>query len=241
MTIALANFLAAYRRPEIKWVCNLYHSQTDTGFLPFAIGFFGFNSLTGRIWKMYDGDIIKSVLKGKQQDFALLVEKYQQPVFRTANGLVHNTADAEEITQDVFLKAFFKLSSFNGKAAFSTWLYRIAVNTSLNFLKKKKRNQFWTGLTSLLQLPSKDKNAEMMLVEKSQQQLIELAIEQLPFKQRTAFVLTKYEELPQREVATIMHSSEGAVEQLVIRAKTNLKKILEKDLVGHRMPDESTV
>lgn len=190
---------------------------------------------------MYDSELINNVLKGRQQDFALLVTKYQLPVFRTANGFVHNTADAEEITQDVFLKAFFKLSSYNGKAAFSTWLYRITVNISINFLKKKKRNQFWTGLSSLLQLPSKDKNAETMLVEKSQKQLIENAIDQLPFKQRAAFVLTKYEELSQKEVAAIMHSSEGAVEQLVIRAKTNLKKVLEKELAGHRMFSESGV
>lgn len=190
---------------------------------------------------MQDSELIKNVLEGRQQDFALLVKKYQQPVFRTANGFVHHTADAEEITQDVFLKVFYKLSSFNGKAAFSTWLYRIAVNTSLNFLKKKKRSQFWTGLSTLLQLASNDKNAEMMLVEKSQKQLIELAIDQLPLKQRTAFVLSKYEELPQKEVAAIMHTSEGAVEQLVIRAKTNLKKILQKELAGHRMFDQPTV
>ena len=190
---------------------------------------------------MQDSELIKNVLEGRQQDFSLLVKKYQQPVFRTANGFVHHTADAEEITQDVFLKAFFKLSSFNGKAAFSTWLYRITVNVSINFLKKKKRSQFWTGLSTLLQLASNDKNAEMMLVEKSQKQLIEQAIDQLPLKQRTAFVLSKYEELPQKEVAAVMHITEGAVEQLVIRAKTNLKKNLEKELAGHRMFSESGV
>lgn len=190
---------------------------------------------------MQDSELIRNVLDGRQQDFALLVKKYQQPVFRTANGFVHNTPDAEEITQDVFLKAFFKLGTFSGNAAFSTWLYRIAVNISINFLKKKKRSQFWLGLGSLLQMPARDKNAETLLTEKSEKQLIEMAIDQLPFKQRAAFVLTKYEELPQKEVAAIMHCSEGAVEQLVIRAKTNLKKILEKELAGHRIYNESTV
>lgn len=82
----------------------------------------------------------------------------------------------------------------------------------------------------MLQVAAKDKQAETLMDEKSDSAIIRQAIYALPEKQQLAFVLTKYEELPQKQVAEIMHTSEGAVEQLVIRAKTNLRNKLEKEL-----------
>lgn len=176
---------------------------------------------------MYETELINSVLKGNQQDYGLLIKKYQTNVFRTAIGFVNNKEDAEEITQDVFIKAYQSLSSFGGKAAFSTWLYRITVNTSLNYIRKKKQNGFWTGLTALFQTPSKNKLVSTIIEENAEKAAISGAIQELPEKQRLAFVLTKYEELSQKQVAVILKISEGAVEQLVIRAKKNLRNKLE--------------
>ena len=175
-------------------------------------------------------ELIRRVLEGHQQDFSLLIKKYEASVFRTAMGLLHSKEDAEEITQDVFLKVYQSLSSFNGRSAFSTWLYRITINSSLNLLRKKKRRGFWIGLSDLLQIASKDREAETIMTEKTEKAVIRQAINSLPEKQRLAFVLTKYEELPQKQVAEIMDLSEGAVEQLILRAKTNLRKKLEKEL-----------
>ena len=179
---------------------------------------------------MDEVELIHHILKGNQQEYALLINRYQQNVFRTVMGLLHNKEDAEEITQDVFVKVFQSLPSFNGKSAFSTWLYRIAVNTSLNFLRKKKRKNFWIGLTDILQVASKDKSIETIITERSDNTVIQQALDALPEKQRLAFVFAKYEELPQKQVADIMKITEGAVEQLLIRAKSNLKKTLEKEL-----------
>lgn len=179
---------------------------------------------------MHEAELIHSILDGNQQDYAILIKRYQVNVFRTVMGFVHNKEDSEEITQDVFVKAYQSLSSFSGKAAFSTWLYRIAVNISLNYLRKKKRRRFWIGLSDFLQVASKDKSAETVITERSDSAVIQLALDALPEKQRLAFVFTKYEELPQKQVAEIMQISEGAVEQLILRAKMNLQKKLEKDL-----------
>ncbi|MBL7739277.1 MAG: sigma-70 family RNA polymerase sigma factor [Chitinophagaceae bacterium] len=175
-------------------------------------------------------ELIRRVLEGNQQDFSLLIKKYEANVFRTAMGLLHSKEDAEEITQDVFLKVYQSLSSFNGRSAFSTWLYRITINSSINFLRKKKRRGFWTSLSDLLQIASNDRQAETIMTEKTEKAVIRQAINSLPEKQRLAFVLTKYEELPQKHVADIMRLSEGAVEQLILRAKSNLRKKLEKEL-----------
>lgn len=178
---------------------------------------------------MDEVELIQHILHQNHEDYAILIKRYQVNVFRTAIGLLHNKEDAEEITQDVFIKAYQSLASFNAKAAFSTWLYRITVNMSLNFLRKKKRKTFWTGLTEVLQLASKDKSAETIITERSENAVIQQALDTLPEKQRLAFVFARYEELPQKQVAEIMHISEGAVEQLLLRAKLNLKKILEKE------------
>lgn len=179
---------------------------------------------------MNDGELIHNILEGNQRDYERLIQIYYPNVFRTAMGLLHNKQDAEEVAQDVFIKIYQSLSSFAGKAAFSTWLYRITVNTSLSYLRKKKRRQLWVSVSSLFQQPSADKLPEILVTEKSEREIIQRAIESLPQKQRIAFVLAKYEELTQKQVAQVMGISEGAVEQLLQRAKFNLKKILTKKL-----------
>jgi RNA polymerase sigma-70 factor, ECF subfamily len=175
---------------------------------------------------MQDFDLIDSVLDGNLKDFELLINKYQPSIFRLSIGLLHNREDAEELTQDVFIKLYLSLSTFNKKSAFSTWLYRLTINTCLNALKKKKKGQFWTALSETLRLSSNEVSAEAAMINRSDDELIRQAIDNLPLKQRVAFIMTKYEDLPQREVATIMKLTEGSVEQLVLRAKTNLRKKL---------------
>ncbi len=179
---------------------------------------------------MHEEELINSILNGERLGFTRLMEKYQPNVFRIAIGFVHSRDDADEITQDVFVKVYQSLSAFNGKSAFSTWLYRITVNTSINYIRKRKRTYFWENLTELLHVASKERTAEGRLNEQSDAEVIRTAINALPEKQRTAFVLSKYEELPQKEVAAIMHITEGAVEQLIHRARNNLKKNLENKL-----------
>lgn len=179
---------------------------------------------------MQDFDLIDSILSGNQKDFERLIKIYESNVFRVSMGLLHNKEDAEEVTQDVFLKLYHSLSTFNKKSAFSTWLYRLTINTCLNFLRRKKTKLFWTGLSEIFQISSKEASAETRMINRSEGEMIRRAIDGLPHKQRLAFVLTKYEELPQKEVAAIMNLSEGAVEQLVLRAKNNLRKNLKSPI-----------
>ena len=80
---------------------------------------------------MTDQQIIQQILSGNINTFEMLVRKYQQMVFRTAMGFVHSKEDAEDISQDVFLKAYSSLQQFKGEAEFSTWLYRITINTAM--------------------------------------------------------------------------------------------------------------
>jgi len=176
---------------------------------------------------MEEAESIKSILAGHTAEFTHLVKAYETSVFRIVMGFVHQKEDAEDITQEVFVKVYQSLDSFEGRSSFSTWLYRIAIHTSLNELKRRKRRTLWSMAADMLQLPSTNKNPEQALAEKTEQDEIRKAIDRLPEKQRMAFILSRYEELPQRDVALIMEISEGAVEQLLLRARDNLKKTLQ--------------
>lgn len=175
---------------------------------------------------MTDEQLIHEILSGDTSSFKTLMEKYQLQVFRTVIGFVHSKEDAEDITQDIFVKVYQSLTSFKGESEFSTWLYRITVNMSINFVNRNRKNRLLQSLEDVFYKPSNEKTPLEQLEESERDQRIRKAIDSLPEKQRMAFILSKYEELSQKTIASVMNTSEGAVEQLLQRAKNNLQKKL---------------
>lgn len=179
---------------------------------------------------MSDQKIIEEILKGNQTMFRLLVEKYQKMVFVTAIGFVHSKEDAEDLTQEIFVKAWESLSSFKGDSEFSTWLYRIAVNSCINSAQKKQWTHFielaeeW--IQNFFHIESGDKDSQQLLEANETDAAIQKAIDSLPISQRTAFLLSTFDDLSQKQIADVMQRTEGAVEQLLQRAKTNLQRKL---------------
>jgi RNA polymerase sigma factor (sigma-70 family) len=163
----------------------------------------------------------------------VLYHKYKHLVFNLALQYTNNVQDAEEVTQDVFVKVFDKLNTFRNEADIKTWIYRITINHSLDFLKSKhrrKRNFIFSIFDiqqELEEYPIHEFNHPGIKVE-NEEDLKNLMkkIFQLPENQKTVIILLKIEELSQKEVAEIMNLSEGAVESLFQRAKTSLKKLL---------------
>lgn len=184
---------------------------------------------------MTEYELIHSIINGNKQNFRELVEQYQSMVFRTVMGFVHSNEDAEDLTQEIFIQVYQSLNKFQGDAQFSTWLYRIAVNTSINFVNKQNRKNIFQQIGDFIQNlnPNEysEKNPEDLTIEKERESQIKRAIDSLPEKQRTAFVLSKYDDLSQKEIAIIMDITEGAVEQHLQRAKKNLQQKLSS-LVG---------
>lgn len=180
-----------------------------------------------------DIQILQAVVTGKSQAFKLLYEGYADRVYNTALSYTKNVEDAEEITQDVFVKVFKKASTFKGDAALSTWLYRITVNTSLNYLKKQNRFAVFKNTFKV------SKNIEfehpgVLLENKEQAACLFKAMDCLPASQKTAFILSYIEDLPRQEVANIMETSLKAVESLLQRAKRNMRSELAKIYPHHR-------
>lgn len=183
---------------------------------------------------MNDSEIIGSILAGNHDNFRMLVEKYQQMVFSIAMGFVHNKEEAEDLTQDIFIRVYRSLGKFRGESLFSTWLTRITINACLNHTRKISVNLILNRITLASgrrsdkepQITLYEENPEEMIIREEHRAWLQKALDTLPEKQRTAIILSKYDDLPQKEIAEIMNLTEGAVEALLQRAKKNLREKL---------------
>lgn len=159
--------------------------------------------------------------------------EHYKMVYNLALQYVQNKEDAEEITQDVFVKVFENINSFKKQASLKTWIYRISINQSLDFIKAKKaqKRSFLTNLFSLHDEkykfePTNFDHPGIELEQKESCQKIFEAINQLSDNQKTAIILLKIEGKSQAETAEIMNLNVKALESLFQRAKKNLETLL---------------
>lgn len=182
---------------------------------------------------MNDKQIIDKILQNDKAAFGRLVEKYQSLVVNTAFGFVREKFDAEDIAQEVFIEAYNSIKNFRGDAGISTWLYRITVNKSLNFIRSKKRRHWIKSVESFFsknnenttQFAAPD-STDNGLEQKERSEILHDAIDNLSKNQKIAFTLHKYEDLSYKEIAKVMNVSLSSVESLIHRAKKNLQKQL---------------
>jgi|SRR6218665_2294759 len=158
-----------------------------------------------------------------------IYEKMGNKVFNLALQYVQNKEDAEEITQDVFVTVHQKRDQFKGDSTIETWIYRITVNKSLDFLKHKKRKRRWIQLLRFGDDESDVSDFNHPGIEIENKEALELLfskINSLNEQQKTVIILSKIETMNHAEIAEIMQVSVKAVESLLARAKENLKKKL---------------
>lgn len=164
--------------------------------------------------------------------FSDIYNAHASLVYTMAFKYALNAEDAEEITQDVFIKVYEKLNEFRSESKLETWIYRITINTSIDFLRSKKRqkNQVHhrtdNELTSTM--ASRTKNPAQLLVSNQRIKNLLNCIYQLPDNQQQALILLKMEQKSQKEVAAILEITPKAVESLFQRSKINLKKLLNQ-------------
>ena len=164
-----------------------------------------------------------------------LYHKFAKMVFNIALQYVQNVQDAEEITQDVFVKINDKLNTFEQKSDIKTWIYRITINKSLDFLKANKTNKRWFFINAL-KLNQETKieiidfnHPGVQLEQKEAIEKLFISINKLPNNQKTSIILLKIEQLSQAETAQIMNISVKALESLFQRAKKNLEIIINQN------------
>ena len=175
-----------------------------------------------------DEEIIRNVAEKDEQAFYELFRRYENKVFNLVYRYVGTYHEAEEITQEIFLKIYYSAHKFRGESKFATWLYRIAVNTCKNYKRKKQPAVISIDdpeISTDLSAPASTE-PEAIFAEKRKRAIIQQAIDSLAPNQKTAFILSKYEGYSYAEIAEIMKISISAVGVLLFRAKQELKKKL---------------
>ena len=169
-------------------------------------------------------------------DFREIYDLYKDLIFNLALQYTQNVQDAQEITQDTFLAVHDKLSSFKNESHIKTWVYRITINKSLDFLKARKRKKRWGILTAIhiddehkTSLSSRIDHPGLVLEHKEALERIFDCINQLNEREKTVIVLAKIEGLSTKETADIMKLSPKAVESLFQRAKKKLAQLLAQN------------
>ncbi len=192
---------------------------------------------------MTDHELIEGLQQNRQAAFRLLLERYQELVVSTCFNFLRNRDDAHDIAQEVFIEVYKSIGKFRKDAALATWLYRIAVNKSLNHLRKHKNQtlqveieKVHTEQTTGLNLSEPDftRPLEQEREYIRRAGLLHQTISTLPENQKAAFTLHKFNKMPYKEIAGVMNMSLPAVEALIHRAKKNLQTRLIKVFENQR-------
>lgn len=186
-----------------------------------------------------DQQLVERVQRGDKHAFDLLVSKYQRKLGRLISRFVRDAGEAEDVTQDAFIKAYRALPGFRGESAFYTWLYRIGINTAKNhLLANKRRAPTSTPFdvedaesfeeASLLREVSTPENE---LMSKQVVDVVQASLQQLPEDLRSALTLREIEGLSYEEIANVMNCPVGTVRSRIFRAREavaeNLRPLLE--------------
>ena len=168
-------------------------------------------------------DLVERCRKGEQNAFKELFDMYKDKVFSTAVRVLGNIQDSEDITQDIFIKLFKNINDYRGHSSLSTWIYKVAVNTCLDNLrkwKKYKKDKSLDIMDNVSSLPYMGKQPGSVQV------IIEKEIQKLPEGYRTVFVLHEVEGFKHEEISKIMNIASGTSKSQLSMAKTTLRKNL---------------
>jgi RNA polymerase sigma factor (sigma-70 family) len=181
--------------------------------------------------------LIEKALAGEQKAYSDIVDRFREQIFHFILRMVKDRAQAEDLTQETFIKAFRALASFNSNYAFSTWLYKIAANNCIDFFRKKKL------ATTSLDTPIKAKDGDLHrdfadhelgpeseLISKEQTNQIQLAVDALPPKYKEAILLRHSQDKSYEEIADELGIPLGTVKVRIFRAREMLKSYLKDQM-----------
>lgn len=170
--------------------------------------------------------LVEASLAGHRDAFDAIVERHRRNVYRLCYRFVGNHEDASDLAQDVFIRAYRALRTFKGHSAFSTWLYRVAVNVCLNRIAV--RQPVLEAFDAREHEDTAAERPDWAVLRSERIATVRAAIARLPRKQRATMILRIYHELPHEQIAAILGSSVGAVKANFFHALANLKKLLQE-------------
>lgn len=184
-----------------------------------------------------DAHLIIRALKGDQSAFKRLRQKYHDAIYNLIYRIVRDKEEVEDLTQEAFIKAFTSLNSFNEEYAFSTWLYKIATNNSIDYIRRKKLQTFSIDKPIeskdsdySFELPDLSRGADQEMMSLQRKKMIDEAINDLPAKYRQVILLRHVEEKDYQEIAKTLHLPLGTVKAHIFRAREMLYRALRKKM-----------
>ena len=201
--------------------------QASSGFTPAVVG--------GEAPS--DADIMLRAKAGDQSAFDYLVQKYRRPMVSFMYRMARNTAAAEDLAQEVFLRVYRSRASYEASAKFTTWLYRIATNLAVNHARdtRHERPEVQVSLDepdedtgTTLELPDGHLTAEQVMVRRERMTAIRSKVEALPEQQKLAVIMHKYQQMDYKQIADVLKKSESATKSLLFRAYETLRDQLKE-------------
>lgn len=177
---------------------------------------------------MSDEEVVERVLAGETALFEILMRRYNQRLYRVARSILGNDGEAEDVTQDAYVRAYMHLDQFAGRAKFSTWLTKIAVHEAMARLRKRQRiveiDAASESMEDRMNLESNVPSPEQQVLTNTMKIVLETAVDKLPENYRSVFMLRDVEGMSTAETAECLNLSEEAVKVRLHRARAVLRK-----------------
>ncbi len=177
-----------------------------------------------------DRDLVEEVRNGKRQAFTELMRRHQEKIYWTARRILGDHAEADDATQETFVKAFMNLGDFRGESSFYTWLYRIAVNVSLNAVRKRQIVDYLRESAIIDKLIPGGDDPHERLEWMDVQSNLERAVATLPEKQKAVFVMRYFDEMSYEEIAKVLKTSIGGLKANYFHALKKVQEFLRDEI-----------
>lgn len=180
--------------------------------------------------------LIKKSVKGDINAFEILIDKYQKRSYNIALKMLKNPDDAKDVSQEAFIKIFKYINKFNFKSSFSTWMYRIVVNTCIDYIKKNKNTYSldnpikYEGGEIKREIKDDSKNPEDIYDKEMTKELVHKSIDKLDEIHKTVIILRDIEGFSYKEISEILEVSIGTVKSRIKRGRDNLRNIIKEDM-----------
>lgn len=173
-----------------------------------------------------DQELLAMVRRGDPEGSAALFERYSAALLKFTDRMLGSREDAEEVTQEVFLKMISRVDQYDGRAPVGSWLFAIAANASRDRLRRRGRAS--VSLDAVAEAASPAEPVDGRLLEKERRHLVRRALSHLSDEQREALLLARYQGLPYADIARTLNISEGAVKTRIFRAMETLKRVFSE-------------
>jgi len=171
-----------------------------------------------------DEEVARAVQKGASEEFSILVDRYEAKLTRYAHKFLTNREDVKDLVQEVFIKAYKNIKSFDSSRRFSPWIYRIAHNEFVNALERKQRDKMLFSFDAFFPYPAAKERSDAQALQNDLRQTIDFYLDQIDAKYREPLILYYFQDLGYKEIADVLHIPAATVGVRLQRAKSILKK-----------------